>query len=170
MNRFQKVIVFLAVMVGSFGVYQIVHAFSVERYVNTAGTQIYDLDDSGNQTVVGNQTVAGTQAITGATTQTGASTFTGAATFNGAVIVPSTFTQSGYAAAMSTTTFSGGVGLWARSLVNINTLIASTTNQLVVCSDCLQSKVCISTNSITAGAFVVLQATAPGAGALQHCQ
>lgn len=59
------------------------------------------------------------------------------------------------------------------TVTQMNLLQPDTTGQLIFVTDGIQSKICISTASSPStaiGAFVVIQATAPGAGALQHCQ
>lgn len=45
---------------------------------------------------------------------------------------------------LSTATFSGSVGLWQRSLTQLSTLTPGTTGQLVYCTNCTSSQICVS--------------------------
>jgi len=87
------------------------------------------------------------------------STFTGVATFNGATT-------------MAAPTFTGPVLPYARTLAQINSLTSGTTNQIVVCSDCVMSHICISSGTTAGGQWTVPTATAPATtGAVPlHCQ
>lgn len=162
MNRLLKAFIAFTFSVALAGILQA--ATSVERYVSPTGTQIFNLDDSGNMTVGGTSTVVGSATITGAATVTGATTFTGASTHVGAV------TQS-------TTTFSGAYVPYLQTLAQINVLLPGTTGQWVGCSDCTRTAVCVSSGSNAAsstGAWVVPIATGTFVGStwsgLPHCQ
>lgn len=56
----------------------------------------------------------------------------------------------------------------------LNTLIPDTTGQLIGCTDCIQSPVCISSGNVNAGSWVILVATGVFVGStfsgLPHCQ
>lgn len=54
------------------------------------------------------------------------------------------------------------------TLSQMNSATPGYTGQLIIVSDGVQSKVCISSGTGN-GAYTVFQATAPGAGILQHC-
>lgn len=79
MNRVQKVIALMAAAMCLFGIQQL-FADNIVSY-NGTGTQrdttVYQLDQSGNQTVGGAQTVAGSMTVTGATVMTGKLTANG---------------------------------------------------------------------------------------------
>jgi hypothetical protein len=47
----------------------------------------------------------------------------------------------------STSTFTGGVGLWQRSAAQIAALTASTTGQIVYCTNCVTGRICVSTGT-----------------------
>lgn len=128
------------------------------------GTQKYRVDASGNVEA------AGTLAVTGAQTLTGATTFNGAVTANAAVTANNTVS-------LSTTTFTGSFLPWPRTIAQLNTLTPGATGQIVLCSDCARSAVCVSsgshpTNSV--GAWVVAVNTGTFIGStfsgFAHCQ
>jgi hypothetical protein len=86
------------------------------------------------------------------------------------VAVTGDLTASG-AVSLSTTAFTGALLPWPRTLAQINALRSGTTGQMVLCSDCTRSKLCVSTGTVTAGAWVVAVATAayPSVDTL-HCE
>lgn len=59
-----------------------------------------------------------------------------------------------------------------KTIAQIEALTADTTNQFVVCSDCVEARVCISSGSVNPGSWIVLAATATAAigGLLGHCK
>ena len=60
------------------------------------------------------------------------------------------------------------------TLATINALTSDATGQIVACTDCVRSSLCISSGTVNPGAFVILTATGTFAGStwsgLQHCQ
>lgn len=130
-------------------------AADFQRYV-VAGTQIYLLETDGSLTLAGDVVVDGATTLTGNVAVTGTLGVTGATTQTGALALGAGFTP------------------WLRTLAQIDALTADTTGQLVVCSDCTRSAICISSGSVTSGAFVVLVETGTFAGStfsgLAHCE
>lgn len=63
----------------------------------------------------------------------------------------------------STATFNGGVGLWNVPIAQLNTLIPSTTGQMVFCTDCTanggKGTTCVSTGATTTFQFVLSTGT-----------
>lgn len=111
-----------------------------------------------------NVEVTGSLTVDGATTHTGNVTSTGNATATG------TLTRTG-ATTLSTTTFTGGFAPWSRTIAQLNALTASTTGQVVFCADCVRSALCVSSGSVTAGAWTVMDSTATTpAYTTIHCQ
>lgn len=99
--------------------------------------------------------------VTGTTTLTGAVTRAGNETATGSTV-------------LSSTTFTGGATLTSRTIAQINALTSTTTGQMLLCSDCTRSPICISSGSVNAGSFVVIAGTGAFAGStfsgLSHCQ
>lgn len=64
------------------------------------------------------------------------------------------------------------LGLYVRTIAQIDALTADVTNQILVCSDCVESKICVSTGSVNAGSWVVASGTATAAvgGLIGHCK
>lgn len=66
-----------------------------------------------------------------------------------------------------------GLSLTSRTIAQLNAQAPARVGQLVMCSDCTRSAVCVSSGT-SAGAYVILTATGPFAGAtysgIQHCQ
>lgn len=59
---------------------------------------------------------------------------------------------------------------WPRTIAQINALTSGTTGQVVVCSDCVFTKICVSSGTVSPGAWTLTQSTAVTAGiALPHC-
>lgn len=60
------------------------------------------------------------------------------------------------------------------TISQINNLKADTTGQMVLCSDCTQSTICVSSGSVNNGSWVVIAASGPFAGAtysgMPHCR
>ncbi len=56
---------------------------------------------------------------------------------------------------MSTATFTGAFTPMSRTLAQVNTLQATATGQILFCSDCVNSAICVSSGIITPGAWVV---------------
>lgn len=72
---------------------------------------------------------------------------------------------------IGTVTTDGPLGLYPRTLAQMNLLTADTTNQMIVVTDAVQSRVCVSTSSVTRGAWVVASASGTFvAGTYPHCQ
>lgn len=67
------------------------------------------------------------------------------------------------------TVSSGTVLLGPYTITQLNNLIASTTGQMVRCTDCTLSTHCVSSGTVTQGAWTMLQSTSPESGRL-HCQ
>ncbi len=61
-----------------------------------------------------------------------------------------------------------GHEITSMTLATMNSTSPRKAGMLIRVSDGVQSKLCISSGTL-AGAYTVLQSTAPGAGALQHC-
>lgn len=127
----------------------------VQRFVvGPNDTQVYSLDDDGDQSLTGNLTVQSSMTVTGV------SAFTGSVTANGTV-------------SLSTTTFTGGVLLMSRTIAQLNTLTSGTTGQLILCSDCVRSAICVSSGTSN-GAWVIAVATGTTTGTtfsgFAHCQ
>lgn len=62
--------------------------------------------------------------------------------------------------------YAAPVSLWSRTLTQINTLTPTTTGQILYCSNCANSQVCVS-SGILAGAWVAVSSgTTSG---VQHC-
>lgn len=114
-----------------------------------------------------NLEVTGTATFDGAVTESGAVTSTGNNTATGTLTRTNTTT-------LSTTTFTGGYTPWQRTLAQLNALTASTTGQIIACSDCTTAAICISSGSVSAGSWVVAVATGSFVGSgwsgLPHCK
>jgi len=116
------------------------------------------IDVSGNATV-GSLTNTGASAVTGNQTVTGNQAVTGTLTVTGAV-------------SQSTTTFTGAFLPWPKTIAQLNALTSGTTGQIVSCTDCTKSGICISSGTTAPGAWVVaVVSTNTGAGYTTiHCQ
>jgi len=68
-----------------------------------------------------------------------------------------------FSSSLSTTTFVGAINLWNMTISAINSLIASTTGQMVFCSNCTaaggKGTICVSTGSTTTSQFVLSTGT-----------
>lgn len=106
--------------------------------------------DVANTVTVSGLTNSGDSAITGNQTVTGTLGVTGVTTLS-AALVP-----------------------WPRTIAQLGALIPGTTGQLVVCSDCIRSAICLSSGSVKAGSWVIATATGTMAGTtfsgFPHCQ
>lgn len=89
-----------------------------------------------------------------------------------AFVLGLTLVSSGYGATQprsigvvtaSTSTFTGGVGLWALPVAQITALTATATGQIVFCTDCGSSggkgTICVSTGSTNIAQFVLSTGT-----------
>lgn len=113
---------------------------------------------------VRNLTVTGTQTNTGAVADSGNHTVTGNLAVTGTTTLTGAVTQS-------STTFTGAILPWPRTLAQINALLSGTTGQIVICSDCTRTGICQSTGTVTAGAWVVPVSTAASPSyTTLHCQ
>lgn len=63
--------------------------------------------------------------------------------------------------------YAAPVGLYSRTLTQINALLPSTTAQIVYCSNCVNSSVCVSSGILT-GAWVSTMSSGTVAG-VPHC-
>lgn len=67
-------------------------------------------------------------------------------------------------------THNGPILPYSRTLAQINALAATSAGQIVVCSNCTSTKICVSSGT-SAGAWTLLQSSATEAGVLPvHCQ
>jgi hypothetical protein len=90
-------------------------------------------------------------------TFTGTETHNGTANFNGATV-------------MAAPSVTGALTLYSRTIAQLNALAPGTTGQIVFCSNCAQSGICVS-SGVVAGAWVVPTSTAtvPAYTSI-HCQ
>lgn len=84
-------------------------------------------------------------------------------------------TQSGGAVTLSTATLTGGLVLLSQTTTQIASLTASTTGQVIFCSNCVKGNasagvglgvICVSTGSTTSGQFILVSS----ATAITTCQ
>lgn len=116
---------FLAFVLGSAAVGMLYAAQSVERYVSPSGTQIYNLDDSGNQTVGGTQTVVGSMTVTGNNVYAGRTSFTPAAvTVSQTTEIP---VASTYITLLSSGGFPGNITLTGLPTISTATSVGGST-------------------------------------------
>lgn len=71
---------------------------------------------------------------------------------------------------LATTAFTGPILPFPRTLAQINALTSGTTGQMVVVSDGVMTKICVSSGTTAAGQWTVTQATAAAPTAPLHCQ
>lgn len=75
---------------------------------------------------------------------------------------------------MSSATMSGSMIFWSLPIATINAITPSTTGQMVLCNNCTQSSICISSGSTAPGAWVVAVDTGVHVGTtwsgFTHCQ
>ncbi len=61
-----------------------------------------------------------------------------------------------------------------KTIAQLNVLIPDATGQIIACTDCVVSSLCISSGSVVAGSWVILVATGAFAGStwsgFPHCQ
>lgn len=72
----------------------------------------------------------------------------------------------------STTTFTGAILPWPRTLAQINVLQSGATGQIVLCSNCVKTAICVSSGTVGLGAWVVPIISTGNAGpyTAAHCQ
>lgn len=109
--------------------------------LEVGGTQVWRIDEEGDVTNLGDITVGDDLTVTDD------------------LVVTDTLSMS------------GGLGLFSRTLAQMNALAPGAAGQLIYVSDGLQSKICVSTGT-TAGAWVVASATSTAVigGLVGHCQ
>lgn len=100
-----------------------------------------------------NVEVTGTAVFDGAVTESGAVTSTGNNTATGTLTRTNTTT-------LSTTTFTGGYTPYSRTIAQINGLQSTTTGQIVFCSDCVRSAICVSTGTTAVAQWSISASTA----------
>lgn len=69
---------------------------------------------------------------------------------------------------------SGGVSLWNQTIAQIDQLLPVTTGQLIICSNCVRSAICVSSGTLSKGSWVIAVATGTTTGTtysgFAHCQ